>query len=263
MFLPPAPSLLQISAYADNWSWTTDNSLIHTGLLKRTEVATDAARLAIGFARTWWVSPLANPNAISQALPEAIPGPERVETPACSTKEVMVQMNVFPAAFHGVEIRPPSCAGTRLFQGCFCPLWCFYLSVPCSRLVYLYHFGSGISGYLASVVGCPCVYDSVSGLLLASLLSPCFSDRWFPAICHWSSICLGICPRSLGWQLDASGVLHADALREFFSCSQKSEKDTTFSGRNMDGPLSSSTQSETQLVSSFSGHLSLDHTTGT
>ena len=139
---------LRLSAYAENWSWTTDTSPLHCQLLTRTKTVTDAAGLTIDFGKTWfWASPAADPLGVESALAEAIPGViiERKHTaadlgfqlqysshpqlgkftermgkglkrlarlqamPHClSTKEAMVRMSILPAIFHGYETRPPS-----------------------------------------------------------------------------------------------------------------------------------------------------------
>ena len=252
-----AQEILRLSAYADNWSWSTDTSPLHTALLLRTKQVTDAAGLTIDFQKTWfWASPATNPLEVQQALHDAIPDvtidrkhsapdlgfqlqyssrpelgkqSERVQKgikrldrlqamPHClSTKEAMVKMSILPAIFHGCEIRPPSTEVLTHLR-----------SKIASALV-------GSSSYLSPAVALVCTSSNldpefwvVFRLLCVARAFLLRSPESAGVFCHQVSrfvgtlqtvvgpaSALGFVLKSLGWQLDAEGILHTEAFLSF------------------------------------------------
>ena len=144
----PQPAL---SAYADNWSWILQNVDHHLSALQATLRVTRTCGLTIDFSKTWYWStcnhdavrivdmlqPLLPPNSLHRQkdasdlghqmqysgasrlgiirtrIDEGFSRMARVKAMRrdIDTKEIMLRCSVYPAAFHGCEIRPisPDC----------------------------------------------------------------------------------------------------------------------------------------------------------
>ena len=141
----PQPAL---SAYADNWSWILQNVEHHLSALQATLRVTRTCGLTIDFSKTWYWStcnhdavrivdmlqPLLPPNSLHRKKDASDLGHQMQYTGASrlgvirtridegfsrmtrvkamrrdlDTKESMLLCSVYPAAFHGCEIRPIS-----------------------------------------------------------------------------------------------------------------------------------------------------------
>ena len=142
----PDASLVSFSAYADNWSWSSDEWGLHATLLQLTQKYTEAAGLALDWTKTWyWATSKAHARAIEDALQQVADiriarklfasdlgfqiqygkknqlgihsdrlsaGLQRLTRLAglgynLSVKERILVTSIYPVALHGTETKPP------------------------------------------------------------------------------------------------------------------------------------------------------------
>eukprot|EP00438_Fugacium_kawagutii_P015444 Skav221576 [mRNA] locus=scaffold1376:1136980:1140273:- [translate_table: standard] len=144
----PPQAQLAISAYADNWAWSLEGIAFHQQIINDTIFITQAAGVVIDFSKTWYWSqangdarqlanmlhpicdgtmPVRRETAPDLGLQMQYSGrvsvslqEQRIQTGMdrlmriqhspydLATKEHLIRVSVYPAMFHGTEIRPPS-----------------------------------------------------------------------------------------------------------------------------------------------------------
>ena len=70
-----SPGSLALSAYADNWAWSTDVVALHRPIMVSTQSFVVAAGLSIDLSKTWfWSTPVSDEHAVRGVLSPVLPG---------------------------------------------------------------------------------------------------------------------------------------------------------------------------------------------
>ena len=257
---------LQLSAFADNWSWTAQNPDEHSTLLDATCRFAQAAGVALDWNKTWWwVSSKTIAGSVNQAIARVAPvhvqqkisasdlgfqmqyglsnhlgiladrlqvGLSRLSrlramNASLTVKEHMLVSSVYPAAFHGSEVKPPS--GDMFHK---------YRAAAARAL-----FGEAVtlSSSIALLFGSKGIIDPEHWFvarLLATVrrflvkLSPDAVTDFLHLASHFlgslhqvhgPAASLGFVLRNLGWQLDSRGNLSVSTFIsvDLLNCSSK------------------------------------------
>lgn len=250
---PPA-----LSAYADNWSWILQEVDQHLPALRATLWVTNTCGLTIDFQKTWYwctcnhesnrivdlLQPLLPPHSLHRKtdasdlglqmqytgnsrlgiirtrLDEGIARLKRVKAMRrdLDTKEVMLMNSVYPAAFHGCEIRPIS---PDLLQD--------FRSKATSALLGDSHSASPVIALLCTTRILDPEYYTIERTLLVArtfllMTSEAEQSLFFQVASQFQGTlhkvrgpasAFSFCLKQLGWQIDRHGMVFMQGSLQF------------------------------------------------